>query len=304
MSPGTAGVGREAILQFAKHNPKHIYFTGRNASSANSLITSLSTIFPNRITFIPCDQTSLSSVSQTAKTLLEKSGGQLDILVCNAGVMAIPTGVSKDGYEIQFAINHLAHALLIKLCLPALLKAREEKGDARIVILTSLAFKSTSKGGIIFKDMKSDQSNLGELNPRNVYKATCADINVGMTAKYLLYGQSKLANVLYASQLAKLYPKLTVTAVHPGLVAGTSLADHMGLVDKLILKVVCLPLPRITLPQGAYNILWAATSMDKNLRSGGVYEPVGKPVEHTKLSADQELGKKLCDWTEKTLSAY
>ena len=76
--------------------------------------------------------------------------------------MAIPTGVSKDGYEIQFAINHLAHALLIKLCLPALLNAAEEKGDARIVILTSLAFKSTSKEGIIFKDLKSDQSNLGK----------------------------------------------------------------------------------------------------------------------------------------------
>jgi len=75
--------------------------------------------------------------------------------------MAIPTGVSKDGYEIQFAINHLAHALFVKLCLPALLKAAEEKGDARMIATTSLAFKSPPPAGIIFKDLKSDQKNLG-----------------------------------------------------------------------------------------------------------------------------------------------
>jgi NAD(P)-dependent dehydrogenase (short-subunit alcohol dehydrogenase family) len=75
--------------------------------------------------------------------------------------MVIPRGVSRDGYEIQFAINHLAHALLIKLCLPSLLRTVEEKGDARIVSLTSLGFKSAPKEGIVFKDLRSSQENLG-----------------------------------------------------------------------------------------------------------------------------------------------
>jgi NAD(P)-dependent dehydrogenase (short-subunit alcohol dehydrogenase family) len=164
-TPGTAGVGKEAILELVKNSPKHIYFTGRNYQAAETVIASCKSASSN-ITFIPCDQTSLNSVSQAAREFLEKSGNQLDILICNAGVMAIPTGVSKDGYEIQFAINHLAHALLIKLCLPALLKAAEKKRDARIVLLTSLGFKSAPKGGIIFKDLKTNQENLGKWPPR------------------------------------------------------------------------------------------------------------------------------------------
>lgn len=132
----------------------------------------------------------------------------------------------------------------------------------------------------------------------------CADGKTGMTAKYLLYAQSKLANVLFASQLAKLYPKLTVTAIHPGLIVGTSLTSHMGWLEKTIIKTVNLHRPWITNEQGAYTMLWAATSSDKGLVSGGVYEPVGKKVEHTKLSADEELGRKLWDWTEEALAKY
>jgi NAD(P)-dependent dehydrogenase (short-subunit alcohol dehydrogenase family) len=157
---GTAGVGREAIIQLAKHNPKRIYFTGRNAQAAETLITEISKTSPN-IAFISCDQNCLMSVSQAAKNFLKKSDNELDILICNAGVMAIPPGISKDGYEIQFAINHLAHALLIKLCLPALQKAADKKGDARIVSVTSLGFKSAPKAGIVFKDLKSSQENIG-----------------------------------------------------------------------------------------------------------------------------------------------
>ena len=127
---------------------------------------------------------------------------------------------------------------------------------------------------------------------------------LGWSAKFLLYAQSKLANVLYASHLAKLYPKLTVTSIHPGLIAGTSLTRHMGLLDRTLIKVVNLHLPRISLQEGAYNTLWAATSKDKGLKSGGLYEPVGKVVEGTKLSEDEVLEQKLWEWTENELVAY
>lgn len=80
---GTAGLGKETISQLAKHSPKHIYFTGRNKQAAEAVISEIKTTSPN-ITFIPCDQTSLGSVSQAAKTFLEKSGNQLDVLICNA----------------------------------------------------------------------------------------------------------------------------------------------------------------------------------------------------------------------------
>ncbi|KUJ19729.1 oxidoreductase [Mollisia scopiformis] len=285
---GTAGVGKEALIQLSKHNPKRIYFTGRNTSSANTLIASLQPTF-NNLTFIPMDQTSLTSVSEGAKLFLEKSEQQLDVLICNAGVMAIPLGLSKDGYEIQFAVNHLAHALLINLCLPALRKS----GEGRIVLLTSLAFKSApSNGGIVFKDLKSTQANLGISL-------------ISFSSKFLTYGQSKLANVLYASQLAKRYPDITTIAVHPGLVMGTSLTGHMGLLDKLVIRGATLKLKNISVREGAFNTLWAATKgKGEGMRSGEVYEPVGKRVEGTKFSMDERLQEELWGWTERELGGY
>ena len=131
-----------------------------------------------------------------------------------------------------------------------------------------------------------------------------ANISSGWSAKFVLYGQSKLANVLYASHLAKLYPKLTVTSIHPGLILGTNLTHQMGWFDRTLIKVVNLHLTRITMKEGAYNTLWAATSMNKNLKSGGIYEPVGKVVEGSKQSEDVSLEKALWEWTEKVLKPY
>jgi NAD(P)-dependent dehydrogenase (short-subunit alcohol dehydrogenase family) len=128
--------------------------------------------------------------------------------------------------------------------------------------------------------------------------------HLGWLAKFVLYGQSKLANVLYATHLAKLYPKLTVASIHPGLIAGSNLTHHMGLLDRTLIKVVNFHLPRITLQEGAYNTLWAATSQGEGLKSGGVYEPVGKMIKGTKLSEDEVLENKLWDWTERQLEAY
>ena len=145
---------------------------------------------------------------------------------------------------------------------------------------------------------------LGSAKDSSIGRCTADELELGLTAKWMLYGQSKLANVLYASQLSEHYPNLTVTAIHPGLIP-TGLIDHMGMIDRSVVKLATLKLHRISLQEGAYNTLWAATSADKNaLQSGGVFEPVGKPVSPTRQSADKTLAKELWDWTEKELAAY
>lgn len=111
--------------------------------------------------------------------------------------MAIAAGTTQDGYENQFGTNHVAHALLVKKLLPALQQTAKETGDARIVFLTSLGFAIMPSGGIVFKDLKSPQSLL-------------------ISGPWLRYGQSKLANIVYASELAKRYPDVTTVAIHPG----------------------------------------------------------------------------------------
>jgi NAD(P)-dependent dehydrogenase (short-subunit alcohol dehydrogenase family) len=157
---GTAGLGKQTILWLAKHQPKHIYFTGRNAKAAEAVVTEVKS-FSSNLTFLACDQTSLGSVSKAMKELLKQSNDQMDMVICNAGIAAVPPGITQDGYEIQFGVNHLAHALMIKLLLPALHKASEERGDARIVLLSSLGFQRAKKEGIIFEDLKTSQANLG-----------------------------------------------------------------------------------------------------------------------------------------------
>ena len=106
--------------------------------------------------FLECDQSSLQSVSATAQRFLADFDS-LDILFANAGVMALPPGLSKDGYEIQFATNHLAHALLLKYLLPLMARMVATGRDVRLVTTTSSAFRGS--GGIVYDTLKTTQES-------------------------------------------------------------------------------------------------------------------------------------------------
>lgn len=267
----------------SKHGPKHIYFTGRNAKNAAQVAEEVKAIAPSaEVTFIYCDQTSLASVDAAAKEFLSKSD-RLDVLLCNAGVMAIAAGTTQDGYENQFGTNHVAHALLVKKLLPSLQHTAKESGDARIVFLTSLGFAITPSGGIVFKDLKSPQSLL-------------------IGGPWLRYGQSKLANIVYASELAKRYPDVTTVAIHPGVI-WTDIVSGLSLLNRTFVRLTTMG--RLLQPhEGAYNSEWAATTEKKNLKSGTFYEPVGVLGTTTKNSTDPKLREELWKWTEKELEQW
>lgn len=94
---GTAGLGRETVLSLAAHSPAHIYFTGRSQPSADSLIEEAKSIHSGTpVTFVQCDLASLDSVQQAAKFVCAQTD-RLDISCFNAGVMALPPGLTKDG---------------------------------------------------------------------------------------------------------------------------------------------------------------------------------------------------------------
>ena len=188
------------------------------------------------------------------------------------GVMAVPAGTPQDGYEVHVGINHVAHALLVKKLLPALQQTARETGDARIVVLTSLGFAITPSGGIVFKDLKSPQP-----------------LHIG--GRWLRYGQSKLANIVYASELAKRYPDVTIVAIHPGII-WTDLVSGLGLLDRIFVWFTTFG--RLVQPhQGAYYSEWAATTEKNNLNSGTCYEPVGVVGKTTKDSVDPKLREEL-----------
>ena len=194
--------------------------------------------------------------------------------------MAVPPALTIDGYEIQFGINHLGHALLTKHLLPILVRISETYGDARIISLTSTGFHITPPNGIAFSELRTTQEG-------------------GMGYGWKRYGQSKLALVLYGAKLAKRYPSLTVAVVHPGVIA-TDLVKNLNFLNKAIVYATASR-KMVTPEEEVWNSLWAATADKRNVKSGTFYEPVGESGKHSKFSLDPKLQAELWDYTQKQL---
>ena len=205
----------------------------------------------------------------------------------NAGIMATEAAKTKDNYEIQFQTNHLSHALFIKLLLPIMTQtAAQPNSDVRIINMSSIAYQQAPKMGIDFATLKTDQSSLGNIIPG---------------PKWSRYGQSKLANMLYPAQLAERYPEILSVAVHPGIIL-TDLFTNVSFATKLPVLISSIG-KRTPVEQGPYNQLWAATAPRGKIRNGEYYEPIGViGPRTTKQAMDEELGRKLWDWTQDALS--
>lgn len=280
---GTAGVGRGTVLELAKHNPAHILFTGRNYTAADAVIAQAT---PGvKVTFVACDTASNASVVSAAQQIMSTVPGRLDVLVCCAGIMAKPPSVSKDGYEIQFATNQLGHSLLIRKLLPLLEKtANLPNPDVRVIMVTSVGWKGTPPGGIQFDKLQSEQ-------------------NLAMLGPWLRYGQSKLANMLYARELAERYPNILSISIHPGVLK-TSLVTDLTWSQKVLVYLPNIG-QMLTPEQGTYNLLWAITAKKHKIVNGAFYLPVGKLCDDkTKASEDPEVKRKLWEWTEAQISKY
>lgn len=288
---GNVGLGLETILQLSKHNPSRIYLAARTQSKAESAIKEIQSKVPHApISFLQCDLSSLPSVQKCAKEF-NSTETRLDLLFLNAGVMALPPGTTEQGYEIQFGTNHLGHALLTKLLLPTLLRTAEEKdSDVRVVALSSAGHVLAPPQGIVFEKLKSDMKNY---------------------FTFRRYGQSKLANILFAKGLQKNYGSngITVVSVHPGVVNTSLYTTMLGGFGPLG-KVMGMTQGFFYTSQedGAKNQLWAAVGKKGGNKGevtpGEYYCPVGTPGQGTKISGDDMLADKLWEWTEKELEAY
>lgn len=278
-----SGLGLQSVLDLARHGPKEIWLTSRTTEKADQAIQEIKKEVPSaNLKPLSLDLSSFASIKSAARSFTQSSQ-RLDILLLNAGIMASDAGLTKDGYEIQFGTNHVGHALLTKLLAPVLDKTAAEPGsDVRVVVLTSAATAMAPKDGIEFDTLKTEQVPMGT---------------------WTRYGQSKLANALFARQLAKLHPTWTVTAIHPGVVT-TNLSRYAY--DRHWWAKSLKPIANFlltTVEQGALNQLWGATAPKGDIKSGEMYFPVadltgGRRGPHVK---DDAMAKKLWDWTEQEL---
>ncbi|KAM0331350.1 hypothetical protein ACHAQA_003022 [Verticillium albo-atrum] len=278
---GNMGLGKEAVLEYSRHAPAAVWLAARNLDKAKQAAEEIKKQVPSApIKILHLDLSSLESVQEAARTFSAASD-RLDILMLNAGVMATPPGLTKDGYEQQFGTNHMGHALLTLLLLPVLKRTAQARpgGDVRIISLSSYGHRNAPEGGIDFASLKTSGEKLGGLG---------------------CYGQSKLANILFVRQLAKVHQDLLAVAIHPGL-AGTNLTSGSSTLVRRIGNIAKLIMP--SPEQGVKHQLWASVTT-KGLTSGEYYEPLGMGGLAQPAGKDDELAKKLWDWTGDELQRY
>ena len=199
----------------------------------------------------------------------------------NAGIMAVPTGSTVEGYEIQFGTNHMGHALLTKLLLPTLQATAKEPGaDVRIINLTSEGHNLARSGPVIL-----DQEQLKGVNT------------------WTRYGYSKLANILFTRILAEKYPGITSVAIHPGVIKTDLYLPNQQ--SNYIMKIglAIAGSLRGTVATGALNQLWAATAEKGEVESGAYYKPIASKSAGSYCAQNRELAMQLWEWTEKELVA-
>ncbi|OTF74443.1 retinol dehydrogenase 11-like protein [Euroglyphus maynei] len=196
----------------------------------------------NRIELIQLDLSSLQSVRKCAQEINDKVD-QIDYLINNAGIMMCPESKTIDGFESQFATNHLGHFLLTNLLLDKIRRS----SSARIINLASIAH---IPGSIHFDNINLEN---GAYTPLKAY------------------AQSKLANVLFTLELARKLRDTNIRtyAVHPGLV-NTELGRHLNGLALCLLNFfrrMILISPEL----GAQTTLHCAFDSNINDDSGGYF---------------------------------
>ena len=159
------------------------------------------------------DLSDFDSVRRLAAAYLEQHD-RLDVLVNNAGVFPGKAQMTQQGFEMQIGVNHLSHFLLTQLLLPTLI----ETGESRVITVSSMLHQ---KGAIDFESFRGG----------------------GRYSAQKAYGQSKLANVLFALELAERLKHTSVTSnvLHPGGVATDIVRDMPWLIRKLLGLIFIVP---------------------------------------------------------------
>lgn len=268
----SSGLGKETARVLAGKHAK-VILAVRNVKKGEEVADSIRRTMPDAAMEVRAlDLASLTSVKTFADAFL-KDHDRLDLLVNNAGVMFPPYSKTEDGFELQFGTNHLGHFALVGRLMP-LLTATE---GSRLVALSSLAHKM---GNIDFDDLDWETRRF------NTQRA---------------YGDSKLANLYFAYELARRLSSQggtpRVTAAHPGWTR-TELQRHSGMMSFLNSFL------SQDVTMGALPTLRAA--FDPAAGPGDFFGPSrffemhGPPVKvrSNKLSHDADRARKLWDMSE------
>jgi len=220
-----SGIGYETVRALAKRGAR-VIATARSEEKARAACSALGP----EVVPLACDLAAPSSVRSAVRAVKDR-GWRLDALIANAGIMALPKLEQAFGYELQFFTNHIGHFLLVTGLLDDLAE------DGRVVMVSSDAHWRAPRAGI----------ELDNLSGEKRYDPWSA------------YGQSKLANLLFAKELAKRLSgtQKTANAIHPGVIR-TNLGRSMPWILRTALRIG-EPFVLKTAEQGAATQCYVAT---------------------------------------------
>lgn len=236
-----SGLGYETTRALAQKNAT-VIMACRNLTKGEKALKDVMAHAPNAdVKLMQLDLGSLDSVKQFAENFRAEYT-QLDLLINNAGIMAIPRSETKDGFEMQFGVNHLGHFALTGLLIDMI----AQTPNSRVVNVSSSA---NYMGTINFDDLMSEKDY----------------------SRYGVYGQSKLANVLFSNELQRRFEQAGVSTIavssDPGL-SNTNLQSNTAENTGNIFEKILYPIAMNTMAQsqsmGALTQLFAAIAPEAN----------------------------------------
>jgi NAD(P)-dependent dehydrogenase (short-subunit alcohol dehydrogenase family) len=267
-----SGLGFESMRVLALRGA-HVIGTARTLDKASEACAKIR----GRTTPLQLELTDFASVVTCARAV-QAMAPSLDVLMCNAGVMELPKLEQVNGIEKQFATNHLGHFILTNRLLTSLAAARE----GRVVVMSSgQATRNAPKAGIEFDNLSGEK----HYTPQEGY------------------GQSKLANALFARELAKRVKgtRITANAVQPGVVM-TNLGRYLPEWKLLLSKVIGFTFMK-SLEAGAATQCYVATAPALAGVSGYLFRDCN-PVRAGGFTEDDAMAAKLWQVSEEMTRPY
>ncbi len=287
----TSGLGEAATIALTSRGA-HVVMATRDRPKTEVVIDRILERRPSAsLEHLSLDLADLSSVRDAATTFLDRHPA-VDTIIANAGIMAPPLSTTVDGFELQLGVNHLGHFAFVGHLLPALLAAQ----SARVVTVSS----SMHRIGRI------DPDNLDELpDPYD---------------RWLVYGRSKLANLLFTAELQRRLELTGASAIsvgaHPGYTStalqtgGPTLQGGLsGRVNALAMRVGNALFAQPA-SQGVLPLLYAAVA--PNVAGGSYWGPDGPgeqrgypaPAARTSLAEDADLARRLWEVSEELTEVH
>lgn len=255
----TDGIGKQTALELLQLGAT-VILHGRNEKKMLKTVKEIrDETSKGHIDTIIADLSSFEEIRKMASVINEKYD-RLDVLLQNAGVQVHHHENSQDGFELTFAVNHLAYFLLTSHLMDLV-----NKSDYRRIVLVSSGMHA---GEIDFDNLQAEKGY----------------------SLYPIYAVSKLCNLLFGYKLGELVKEkgITVNCLHPGLI-------DTNLNPRRSEKVLARALP---VEQGSISTMHLITSPEMNGISGKYFNHLAEMVDSKPTSYDQEIQDKLWDISE------